>query len=60
LRAASDAFTELFITHPTFAHRVGAIVNQGQIPADRLSLILGKAGVTVADLDSLEMGQKTR
>ena len=60
LHAASDAFTELFMTHPTFAHRVGAIVNQGRIPADRLSLILGKAGVTVADLDSLEMGQKTR
>jgi Zn-dependent protease with chaperone function len=47
LPAASDAFTELFMTHPTFAHRVGAIVNDGQIPADRLPHILEAAGMAV-------------
>ncbi len=45
LPAASDAFTELFMTHPTFAHRVGAIVNKGQIPADRLPGVLEEAGI---------------
>jgi Zn-dependent protease with chaperone function len=45
LPAASDAFNELFMTHPTFAHRVGAIVNDGQIPADRLPHILEEAGM---------------
>jgi Zn-dependent protease with chaperone function len=44
LPTASDAFTELFMSHPTFAHRVGAIVNDGQIPADRLTQILGSDG----------------
>src|SRR6266851_5313429 len=43
LPAASDAFTELFMTHPTFAHRVGAIMKYGQIPADRLPLVLEEA-----------------
>src|SRR5215470_11842984 len=47
LQAASDAFAELFMTHPTFAHRVGAIVNYGQIPADRLPLVLEEAGMTI-------------
>jgi len=43
LPAASDAFTELFMTHPTFAHRIGAIMKYGQIPADRLPLVLDEA-----------------
>lgn len=47
LPAASDAFTELFMTHPTFAHRVGAIVNNGQIAADRLPRVLEEAGMAV-------------
>jgi Zn-dependent protease with chaperone function len=47
LPAASDAFTELFMTHPTFAHRVRAVVNNGQISADRLTCILEEAGMTV-------------
>jgi Zn-dependent protease with chaperone function len=47
LPAASDAFTELFMTHPTFAHRVGAIVNKGQIPGDRLPGVLEEAGMAV-------------
>jgi len=47
LPTASDAFTELFMTHPTFAHRVGAIVDYGQIPADRLPLVLEETGMTV-------------
>ena len=47
LPAASDAFTELFMTHPTFAHRIGAIMKYGQIPADRLPLVLEEAGMTV-------------
>ena len=47
LLAASDAFTELFMTHPTLAHRVGAIVNHGQIPTDRLPRILEEAGMAV-------------
>jgi len=42
LPAASDALTELFMTHPTFAHRVGAIVKYGQIAADRLPLRSGR------------------
>ena len=58
LPAASDAFNELFMTHPTFAHRVGAIVNHGQIPADRLPLVLQDAGITVAPVpNSLEEDQ---
>jgi Zn-dependent protease with chaperone function len=40
LPAASDVFTELFMTHPTFVHRVSAVVNNGQISADRLTCIL--------------------
>ena len=48
LPAASDAFTELFTTHPTLEHRVGAIVNYGEIPADRVPLVLEEAGMTVA------------
>ena len=60
LPAASDAFTELFMTHPTFAHRVGAIVNRGQIPAERLPPVLEEAGMTVtATRNSLEENQKT-
>ena len=47
LPAASDAFTQLFMTHPTLAHRVGAIVNNGQIPTDRLARILDEAGMAV-------------
>jgi Zn-dependent protease with chaperone function len=48
LPAASDAFTELFMTHPTLEHRIGAIVNYAHIPADRLPLVLEEAGLTVA------------
>lgn len=60
LPAASDLFTELFTTHPTFAHRVGAIVNRGQIPAERLPPLLEEAGMTVtANRNSLEENQKT-
>jgi len=60
LPAASDAFTELFMTHPTFAHRVGAIVNDGRIPAGRLALILEEAGMTVAAAhNSLEQDRKS-
>jgi hypothetical protein len=59
LPAASDAFTELFMTHPTFAHRVGAIVNYGQIPADRLPLVLEEAGMTITAVhNSLEEDQE--
>jgi len=47
LPAASDAFTELFMTHPTFAHRVGAIVKNGQVPVERLTRILEDAGVAL-------------
>jgi Zn-dependent protease with chaperone function len=47
LPAASDAFTELFMTHPTFAHRVGAIVKNGQVPVERLNRILQDAGVAL-------------
>jgi Zn-dependent protease with chaperone function len=52
LPAASDAFTELFMTHPTFAHRVGAIVNNGQIAADRLPRVLEEAGMAVLATDN--------
>jgi Zn-dependent protease with chaperone function len=60
LPAASDSFTELFMTHPTFAHRVGAIVNRGQIPAERLPHVMEEAGITVkATRNSLDESQKT-
>jgi Peptidase family M48 len=42
LLAASDTFNELFMTHPTFAHRVGAVVNNGQIKAEHLTRILAE------------------
>jgi Zn-dependent protease with chaperone function len=59
LPVASDVFTELFMTHPTFAHRVGAIVNYSQIPAERLPLVLEEAGLTfTAAHNSLEEDQK--
>ena len=54
LPAASDGFTELLMTHPTFAHRVGAIVNYGQIPADRLPLVLEEAGMSVTAVHNLQ------
>lgn len=60
LPSASDAFTELFMTHPTLAHRVQAIVNYGQIPAERLPLVLEEAGMTVTAHNSLGIDQKTR
>ncbi|HEY6384527.1 MAG TPA: hypothetical protein VIX91_02475, partial [Candidatus Acidoferrum sp.] len=47
LPPAFDAFTELFMTHPTFTHRIASIVNHGQIPIDRLPLVLEEAGMTV-------------
>jgi Zn-dependent protease with chaperone function len=40
LPAAPDPFTELFMTHPTLAHRVGAIMKQGQLPADPAKTLL--------------------
>jgi Zn-dependent protease with chaperone function len=45
LPAAYDRLTELFATHPTLAHRVHAIANDGRIPADRLTDILKEAGI---------------
>ena len=45
LPTAFNRFNELFMTHPTFAHRVHAIANSGHIPADRLAQILEEAGV---------------
>jgi hypothetical protein len=35
------------MTHPTLAHRVGAIVNNGQIQTDRLARVLDEAGMAV-------------
>jgi Zn-dependent protease with chaperone function len=46
LPAAFDRFTELFMTHPTFVHRVQAIANRRHIPADRLAHIMEEAGVS--------------
>ena len=54
LPAASDPLTELFMTHPTFAHRVGAIVDHGQIPAERLPPVFEEATT-----NSPEENQKT-
>ena len=45
LPAAYDRLTELFATHPTLAHRVCAIANDGRIPADQLTDILKEAGI---------------
>lgn len=47
LPAASDGFTELFMTHPTLAHRVGGIAHKGHIPANRLRDILKEVGMPV-------------
>jgi Zn-dependent protease with chaperone function len=52
LPAAFDRFTELFMTHPTFAHRVQAIANSGRIPADHLTHILEEAGIVVSTVRS--------
>ena len=60
LPSASDALTELFMTHPTFAHQIGAIVNRGQIPVDRLPLVLEEAGMTVTAHNSPDVDHKTR
>jgi len=35
------------MTHPTFAHRVGAIVKNGQVPVERLTRILEDAGMAL-------------
>lgn len=59
LPAASDVFTELLMTHPTFAHRIGAIVKHGQIPVDRLHLDLEEAGVTVTAHNSPDVDHET-
>jgi Zn-dependent protease with chaperone function len=48
LPAAYDRLTELFATHPTLAHRVHAIANDGRIPADRLTDILKEAGILLS------------
>jgi Zn-dependent protease with chaperone function len=39
LTSPSDKFTELLMTHPTFAHRVRAIANRENITADGLNKI---------------------
>ncbi len=43
--ARADRFTELFMTHPSLTQRIEAIAKAGQIPAERLKLILDDAGV---------------
>jgi STE24 endopeptidase len=40
-----DRFTELFMTHPSLTQRIEAIAKAGQIPAERLKVILDDAGV---------------
>src|SRR5258708_19772348 len=40
LPAASDVFTELFMTHPTFAHRLSAVLNTSPISTNHLTCIL--------------------
>ncbi len=40
LTAASDKFTEILMTHPTFEHRVRAIANRENIAAESLTRIL--------------------
>ena len=48
LPAAHDGFTELFMTHPTFARRVQAIANGGHVPADRVTDILEDSGIPIS------------
>lgn len=43
--ARCDWFTELFMTHPSLTQRIEAIAKAGQIPAERLKVILDGAGV---------------
>lgn len=47
LQVAFDSFTELFMTHPTFAHRVRAIANVGHVPTDRVAHILEEVRVAI-------------
>jgi Zn-dependent protease with chaperone function len=47
LPEAHDRFTELFMTHPTFAKRVQAIAN-GHMPNDLVADILKDSGVYVS------------
>jgi len=47
LPEAHDRFTELFMTHPTFAKRVQAIAN-GHMPTDLVADILKDSGVYVS------------
>jgi Zn-dependent protease with chaperone function len=46
LPTAFNRFNELFMTHPTFAHRVRAIANIGRIPAERLAHVLEEARIS--------------
>jgi Zn-dependent protease with chaperone function len=48
LPAAHDGFTELFMTHPTFARRIQAIANDGHVPDDRVTDILEDSGIPVS------------
>ena len=48
LPAAHDRFTELFMTHPTFARRVQAIANGGHVSGDRVTDILEDSGIPVS------------
>jgi Zn-dependent protease with chaperone function len=52
LPAALNSFAELFMTHPTFTHRVQAIAKRGHLPADHVTHILEEAGVTVTAVPS--------
>lgn len=48
LPAARDGFTELFMTHPTFARRIQAIANDGHVPGDRVIDILEDSGMAAS------------
>ena len=45
LPAAHDRFTELFMTHPTFARRIQTIADDGHVPRDRVIDILEDSGI---------------
>lgn len=48
LPSRASPLTELFMTHPTFARRIGAIALGGHVPADRLASILVDEGIVDA------------
>jgi Zn-dependent protease with chaperone function len=53
LPGRAGPLTELFMTHPAFTRRIGAIALGGRVPPERLADILVDAGIVDAGVSSL-------